>query len=493
MSDEFDNITNEFLAWLPEIGIELSEKIRLVDLRKSLQGRSMICTEDVKNGDELFRIPYSALLNVQTGSLGLENPEIMRKLRNEIGHWEGLLLTIFYELNNKKETSKWRPYLQIFPTEFDTLIHWSDAELKNIVPSLVTERIGKQSSLEMYTRMLEHVEQFGLKEEFGEITYEDFMRVASTIMAYSFDRDLEEDEVSEEGEEEEAQDENTVVADMLLKSMVAIADILNSDTNLVNANIMYEKDSLVCKATQDIEMGNQIFNIYGDHPNAEILRRYGYVEWDGSRYDFGEVRLQNILESMRDIYDVEYSSLEKLVDMLRVDEKIMEIFEYEDVVLDSYDCYENGTISVEGVVLIQVLSLTLQLHNILSLADAEILKSLQRTVKKSQQLVESGKATVSVNNIWEKAVTKRLGEYPDTSYHLDTSVINNVHTGCTSKKREIMAKCVLKCEVQCLQNCLKSVHNQFRLIEDDKMLRNISKRGVNYETPGNSKRQKRST
>jgi len=44
------------------------------------------------------------------------------------------------------------------------------------------------------------------------------------------------------------------------------------------ARLFYEKDSLNMVAVKPIKHGEQIWNTYGDLPNAELLRRYGHVD-----------------------------------------------------------------------------------------------------------------------------------------------------------------------------------------------------------------------
>lgn len=54
-----------------------------------------------------------------------------------------------------------------------------------------------------------------------------------------------------------------------------------------------------------------------------------------------------------------------------------------------------------------------------------------------------------------------------------------------------MSECILKSEVSSLQTCLKSFSSNFKLIDDDKLVRNILKRKSNDQAnQKNTKRQK---
>eukprot|EP01130_Rhizamoeba_saxonica_P017776 TRINITY_DN869_c0_g1_i6.p1 TRINITY_DN869_c0_g1~~TRINITY_DN869_c0_g1_i6.p1 ORF type:complete len:347 (-),score=101.31 TRINITY_DN869_c0_g1_i6:13-1053(-) len=86
-----------------------------------------------------------------------------------------------------------------------------------------------------------------------------FRRVISLIMAYSF----------------------TYVNDETV--MLPFADMLNAKTGYNNARVYFEENEssspiLTMKATKDILKGSEIFNTYGDLSNADLLRKYGYVD-----------------------------------------------------------------------------------------------------------------------------------------------------------------------------------------------------------------------
>ena len=44
------------------------------------------------------------------------------------------------------QNSKWAPYFDVLPTDFDTLMFWSETELKALKGSAVVNKIGKASA-----------------------------------------------------------------------------------------------------------------------------------------------------------------------------------------------------------------------------------------------------------------------------------------------------------------------------------------------------------
>lgn len=126
------------------------------------------------------------------------------------------------------EKSNWKPYFDVLPTEFDTPMFWSPEELKRLQASATVNKIGKDSAEEMFKTLLipairgnEEVFEAakGLSdEELVQLAH----RMGSTIMAYAFDLENE-DEEDEEEEWVEDRDGKS------LMGMVPMADIMNAD------------------------------------------------------------------------------------------------------------------------------------------------------------------------------------------------------------------------------------------------------------------------
>jgi SET domain-containing protein 6 len=91
--------------------------------------------------------------------------------------------------------------------------------------------------------------------------------------------------------EELGEDEREGITDV---AMAPMADVLNARNRCDNvrfllfdsrstltspqARLFYDKDSLNMVAVRPIKCGEQIWNTYGDLPNADLLRRYGHVD-----------------------------------------------------------------------------------------------------------------------------------------------------------------------------------------------------------------------
>jgi SET domain-containing protein 6 len=359
-------------------------------------------------------------------------------------------------------------------------MYWEDDEIESLNPSLVVSRIGKQQAEETFHRLIpDALIDLGIGNL--QISLDQFHQVASTILSYSFD-------VERPDFNEEEEDDEIVKSDGYFKSMIALADTLNSDSSLCNANLFYETEFLIMKSIKTIEKGEQIYNIYGEHPNSELLRRYGYVEWNSSKYDFGKIRIENIKESIKLHFMVSDELLTTLLNMVSQNE-VDEI--EEELVLDSYDIYIDGETIPEFTILVQVLTTLFQLNRSLdfqSMTFDELTKTVNRTLKKCYQLIESGSITRESLLLFELIVQSRLSEYPSHAFRkFVTPLILNDYSNKIK-----MSERILKSEVESLQNFLKLLNdgNIFKLVGDEKLNRNILKRKVNDNDQKVNKKQR---
>lgn len=494
----FHTQTEAFLSWLTKEKVTVSPKINVADLRTSGQGRAVVAVEDIELDDVLFELPRSVLLNAENSSLVTDHPELREKLL-EMGQWEALVLVVMYEWKVKGSASRWLPYFDILPLtdsnnySLDQLIFWSEEELSKLSPSFIVDRVGKQSGLAMYNKLFPGiaVDSFQLKE-LADITLAEFNLVATLIMSYSFDVENAKDSDAEDDLDEEDIDEvegDSIKESGYFKSMVPLADTLNADTHKHNASLMYTPSSLVMRAIKPISKGEQVYNTYSDHPNAEILRRYGYVEQQGSAHDFAEISLETIKKYFAESTSL---SLETVEDILAVLKEI-EAEEEENFVLDTFDVYASGDISFEFTFLVQLFTVVAGINDQRSFNFASLdvkARGLRRVFKKCYQFLESGNLTQAYVDIYKKILRLRMVEYPKIA-NLDFPPLRSLLS------RADMLEIVLKSEYKSLSNCLdfdlvyRGKDVSYDVVDDDKLLRNIMKKDIFEGSENNYKKQKR--
>ena len=175
----------------------------------------------------------------------------------------------------------------------------------------------------------------------------------------------------------------------------------------------------------------------------------------------------------------------QVLNYIKSSDSIDELFEGETIILDAYDCYADGVIVTECVTLIQVLCVLLHLPEIETYDEGSLLRVLHRIIKKVLQLIGSGRVTKNTVRLWEQIVDSRLKDYPSHAFREVTPDHTTPHE---DSLRQRMAECVLQCEVRSIQNCFQSIENQFQVIDDEKLARNILKRKIEVPERSNVKR-----
>lgn len=310
VNGDFEGLSNRFVGWLKDYGATILAKINLEDLRASNAGRGVVAKEDIEQDEELFSIPRSLVLTSENSNLSLA---ITKDLEDP---WLRLILAMLHEYANT--SSKWKPYLDILPTEFDTLMYWSVEELRCLEGSAVIEKIGKYSADSLFRGTLipiirNHEGVFGLQDCCDDDILALCHRMGSTIMAYAFDL---EDSTASGRNEEDGWEEDSDAGVVLPKGMVPLADMLNADADLNNARLFYEEDRVVMKAIKAIKAGEELFNDYGPLPRADVLRRYGYVTDNYAKYDVVEVSLDLIKRTAMEELQLSDTEVEARIEYL---------------------------------------------------------------------------------------------------------------------------------------------------------------------------------
>lgn len=188
-----------------------------------------VALTDIPEDVELFSVPRASILSATNTNLA----EVLGKDVLGDEPWKALILVLIYE-HLQGASSTWKPYLDILPKSFDTLMYWSEDELDELQGSAVRWKVGKLAADTMIRDQIlpcieEHQDVFYPPDtlkltplELGDLAH----RMASIIMAYAFD--LEPD--STEGVDEDGyatEDEDAI----LPKGMIPMADMLNADAD----------------------------------------------------------------------------------------------------------------------------------------------------------------------------------------------------------------------------------------------------------------------
>ena len=401
--------------------------------------------------------------------------EIPKATFDHLGPWLSLILVMLYEYNNK-DASNWAPYFAVLPSEFNTLMFWSDDELAQLQASAVVHKIGRQSADEGFrNELLPVIMEFAsvifagdaqAQEKAAELGTEQGMmlmhKMGSLIMAYAFDVEPAEShkEIDEEGYASEDEDE------ALPKGMVPMADMLNADADRNNARLFYEQAALTMKAIKPIKAGEEIFNDYGPLPRSDLLRRYGYITDNYAQYDVVEMPFELVAQTATAANVYSEARLEYL------DEHDLIETGYDICASDPFTVQES--VSPELIIVIETL-----------LLDNEEFERL----KGKGKLPKPEKITAKGAEFLHRMVQVRLQQYQTT---LDEDVATSVHIAgeaASKERRYAMAKQVRIGEKKLLKQTEMAVEQMGR----DLMNSNASsKRQAEEEEAGSGKRKRSS-
>ncbi|TFK53554.1 SET domain-containing protein [Heliocybe sulcata] len=303
------------------------------------QGRAAVAKRDLPEGHNLFSIPRSLTLSTRNSPLPKLLGDALWKT-HELGKgWVGLILCMMWE-EAQGPASKWSGYLATLPTDFNTPMFWSEEDIQELKGTAVVDKIGKEDaekdyhgrlipclnarpdlflpellstcySLEQYhthgSRILSrsfHVEKSDDEDsdEDAEAGCSDAMDTdeAPQLVAPSGPGSAENDSAAGAAGEDSDDEDDEDVGDV---AMVPMADMLNARYGSENAKLFYERYDLNMVTTKPIKAGEQIWNTYGDPPNADLLRRYGHVDvvslpggGEGNPADIVEVRADLVVD-----------------------------------------------------------------------------------------------------------------------------------------------------------------------------------------------------
>lgn len=508
-NDEFTKQTQAFVQWLTESrGYKISPKVKVHDYRSQGQGRGLIAVEDIAEGEDLFTIPRDRVIAIDSdaegsGALVQRVPELADGTLDE---WSALILYLMYHAS-KGEAFK--PYFDVIPAHFSTPMFWDEGEAEQLLQgSTLVEKIGRaEAEAGFRENILPVVEKYKDTVFDGvDVSVDAFHRVGSLIMSYSFDVDRIKAGSSEDKDDENAKEEDQASADENedevpgdeeeheeliieeefsddedddgpVKAMVPLADTLNAHSQLCNAHLEQEDDgSLAMRATAAIPAGGQIYNTYGDFPNSDLLRRYGYTELGGTASDLVEITVNDLVDAVvahapapanKFAEPATRESTLQLVQLLADwEEGVMEIVD------DSYDV-ERTTAGVPSTELLSLVNFL-----VLALVRSKDLKAFRRALKRNggadeekltKKLVKTlvkhaaiGKLTFrEAVPVWRAIFESRIGKYGQSvqdeckrraaaKNELETDSLTQVVVGA----REAMATEVLVGEVDILRSGL---------------------------------------
>ncbi|EIE21805.1 SET domain-containing protein, partial [Coccomyxa subellipsoidea C-169] len=269
---------SKVLAWLRLAGIECS--CCSIDVFDG-SGRGVVATKDISCGEVVVHVPDESVLMPENCSCSeaLEDAGLTNASGDAEMESIGLILALMTEKKLGK-SSKWKGYLDFLPKSIPGMpLFWDSEQLQSLEGTSLIEKMNGCKA--MPDRPLEPPCKFNsvvlpflqsnahLKLPHNAAsTRRLYVWATAMVSAYSF-----------------------TIGEDRFQAMVPMWDALNHITGHANVRLHHcaRKGALRMIATCLITKGEQVINSYGDLPNSELLRRYGFVETDPNPHDCLEV------------------------------------------------------------------------------------------------------------------------------------------------------------------------------------------------------------
>ncbi|XP_014216629.1 histone-lysine N-methyltransferase setd3-like isoform X1 [Copidosoma floridanum] len=262
--ERFD-ATNDFLIWLKENGA----KIDNISIHKFPDyDLGLKAEKDFEENDLLLEIPKQLIFSVYRAA-----PEL-KDIQNDvmIQHMPQVALAISLLIEKKREDSKWKPYLNILPKKYCTVLYMNVKDMMELKGSPSFEPALKQcrniARQYSYFHKLFHNNESSVSKLLGDdFTYEDYRWAVSTVMT------RQNIIPSEDGSQ-------------MIHSLIPMWDMCNHQEGRITTNFNEASNSCECHAMRDFKSGEQIFIYYGPRTNTEFFVHSGFVHPGNQNDDF---------------------------------------------------------------------------------------------------------------------------------------------------------------------------------------------------------------
>ncbi|KAG1715770.1 hypothetical protein ID866_1394 [Astraeus odoratus] len=313
-----DTQINSFLTWFQSNGGTVDLRVMgITDFPGSGRGAVALC--DIPADYTLFALPRTLTLSTRTSPL----PHLfgIDKWRAHKLHkgWSGLILCMMWEDAFAHEgcvgtpgAGQWSPYMRTLPTAFDTPMFWDEDDLQELKGTGVVDKIGREDAERAYHETLvPAIKTAPLLFPSAHLpkwyTLGAYHRAGSRILSRSFtvskwaDEDVVEhgsdadDDAGAGNRDSRGEAENNHLDDTDKLANTSLGSAMDVDESascaVSDAQRNDDHDSVDEDEDDpsDIAMvpmadllnarwGSENFNTYGDLPNSDLLRRYGYVD-----------------------------------------------------------------------------------------------------------------------------------------------------------------------------------------------------------------------
>ncbi|XP_073946251.1 SET domain containing 3 [Choristoneura fumiferana] len=245
-----------FFVWLTENGANYEG----IDI-KQFEGYDLglVATNEFKQGSLLLTVPRKLMMTEQDArdSVLADFIAVDPLLQN----MANITLALFLLLEKNNPESFWKPYIDVLPDKYSTVLYFTPEELLELKPSPVFE-----SSLNLYRSIARQYAYFYnkihildlpvLKSLLEVFTFENYRWAVSTVMT---------------------RQNNLELASTNTTAFIPLWDMCNHDHGVITTDFNKELNRGECFALRDFQPNEQIFIFYGARSNADLFLHNGFV------------------------------------------------------------------------------------------------------------------------------------------------------------------------------------------------------------------------
>ncbi|KAM9986595.1 hypothetical protein ACTFIY_011023 [Dictyostelium cf. discoideum] len=272
--DDNDNKSlNEFNKWLINNKVYKNPKIEIKVLEK--YGRSIVAKQSIKKNEKLISVPKLIIMS-NMGGFSHHLPNEIYEPSISIGISPTNLQAIFLMYCKLNDKSFWYPYVSVLPKEFTTSIYFSEEELDELQSSKLKEfTIIRKDGIERhYNSTFTRLSNRGIIE-FSPTSTQTLQQKGYTLELFTWALSCVWSRAFSLSDSD--------------GGMVPLADMFNAEE--ISKSKVQPKvtdSTLDYYASDDIEMGEQIFTPYGVYKplsSSQMLMDYGFVFDHGTPSD----------------------------------------------------------------------------------------------------------------------------------------------------------------------------------------------------------------
>ena len=217
--------------------------------------RSVITTGQILKKENIFRIPYEALITLelaQESEIGKNITSTVKKQLKSPNHC--VFTTYLLSEMEKGESSKWKFYLDMLPESYDNFPVFYKEKEEQLLKGTSFLQIVNSKKKEIYQ---DYVTLCGVINNFQRFSYDNFCKVRMIVSSRIF---------------------GVKIKNLKTEVFAPYADMLNHRrVRQTHWNYEDSYNAFVISAIENIEPGYELYDSYGKKCNSRFLLNYGFT------------------------------------------------------------------------------------------------------------------------------------------------------------------------------------------------------------------------